>query len=700
MSDEQDELIPGLEQAREVAAAATARTRAKEQKRPAVEPAEVDPVARVVVDVPLAHLDRPFDYLVPERLAGSVVPGSRVKVRFAGQDVDGFVLERVASSDHPGRLAPVRRSVSPEPVLSPDVAELSAQVAARYAGTRSDVLRLAVPPRHATVEKKPTPEVGPWPGASGAAESAAAWWGRYDRGAALVAGLGALAGAPRAVWTALPGEDWATGLAHAAAATLAGGKGSVLCVPDVRDLARLDGALTEVLGADRHVLLTADLGPAARYRSFLSVSRGAVQVVAGTRAAAFAPVRDLGLVAIWDDGDDLYAEPRAPYPHTREVLLLRSHATGCGVVVGGTARSVEAAALVRSGWAEPVEASRALVRESAPTVAVTGATDRELERDPTTRWARLPHTAHAAIRDALQQGPVLVHTPRAGYATSLVCDTCREPARCRVCSGPLQLTRPDLPPSCRWCGTPEPERSCPVCGGRGLRAPVLGDRRTAEELGRAFPGVPVRRSSRDRVVDAVDDTPALVIATPGAEPHAAGGYAAVVLLDTWLPLARADLRASEEAVRRWFNAATLARPSTRGGRVVAVGDPGRPELQALVRWDPAGFAERELDDRADAHLPPGSRLAVLTGTEDAVAAASSSLTLPRGAELLGPVPAPEGPGERRGDDGPDEPQVRLVVRVPRSTGAALSRSLVEMQGVRSAKKLPPVRVQVDPYALG
>ncbi len=701
--EEQGELIPGLRDqlgaARGVAAEATARTKASEQKRPAVDPAEVDPVARVVVDVPLAHLDRPFDYLVPAKLADTVVPGARVKVRFAGQDVDGFVLERVAESEHPGRLAPIRRAVSTEPVLSPEIAELSAQVAARYAGTRSDVLRLAVPPRHATVEKQDTPDPGPWPGSVGAAEAAAGWWGRYERGAALVAGLGAVEGAPRAVWTALPGEDWTRGLAHLAAATLAAGRGSVLCVPDVRDLARLDAALTEVLGDGRHVLLTADVGPAARYRAFLSVSRGAVQVVAGTRAAAFAPVRDLGLVAVWDDGDDLYAEPRAPYPHIREVLLLRSHATGCGAVVGGTARSVEAASLVRTGWAESVEAARTVVREAAPTVAVTGATDRELERDPTTRWARLPHSAHVAIREALELGPVLVQTPRAGYATSLVCDTCREPARCRVCSGPLQQTRPHLPPTCRWCGSGEQERACAVCGSRGLRAPVLGDRRTAEELGRAFPSVPVKRSSRDRVLDEVDASPALVVATPGAEPPAVDGYAGVVLLDTWLLLARADLRASEEAVRRWLNAATLARPGARGGRVVAVGDPARPELQALVRWDPAGFATRELDDRAEAHLPPGSRLAVLTGPEDAVTAAGAALALPPGAELLGPVPATDDRPRAEGTDEVEE-QVRLVVRVPRAAGGALSRALVEMQGVRSAKKLAPVRVQVDPYALG
>ncbi|MBW8749916.1 MAG: primosome assembly protein PriA, partial [Propionibacteriales bacterium] len=125
-------------------------------KKPAA-PAAVDPVAQVLVDVPLAHLDRAFDYTVPATMAESAVPGARVKVRFAGQDVDGFVLARVGESEHPGRLQPLRRVVSPEPVLSAEVADLVAEVAARYAGTRSDVLRLAVPPRHATTEKAPSP---------------------------------------------------------------------------------------------------------------------------------------------------------------------------------------------------------------------------------------------------------------------------------------------------------------------------------------------------------------------------------------------------------------------------------------------------------------------------------------------------------------------------------------------------------------
>jgi primosomal protein N' (replication factor Y) len=689
------ELIPALAQARARAAAATERTTAKDRAAVPFEAAPELPVARVLVDVPLAHLDRPFDYLVPAKLHDLVVPGSRVKVRFAGQDVDGFVVERVAESDHAGRLASLRRAVSAEPVLTPDVASLVGAVAERYAGTRSDVLRLAVPPRHATTEKKAT---RPTPAAAAPdVEAAAARWGRYDGGAALVEALRA-GKSPRAVWTALPGEEWAVALAAAAALTHASGRGAVLCVPDQRDLARLDAALTAVLGAGQHVVLTAEAGPSERYRSFLAVSRGEVRVVAGTRAAAFAPVRDLGLVAVWDDGDDLFAEPRAPYPHTREVLLLRAHDTGCAALVGGTARSVESTALVASGWATDVRGSREEVRRRAPVVHVTGETDRELERDPAARSARLPSSAYTAIRTALEQGPVLVQTPRAGYAESLVCERCREPARCRRCAGPLHLPSPHLAPTCRWCGVAEPEWSCTACGGQGLRAPVLGDRRTAEELGRAFPRVPVRRSSGERVLDEVDAKPAIVVATPGAEPRAAGGYAAVVLLDTWLMLARADLRTTEESVRRWFNAATLARPAAEGGQVVVVGDPAHPALQALVRWDPAGFAEREAEERRSAHLPPASRLAVLSGSEEAVEAAVAELALPAGAELLGPVPdLPAGPPSTAPDE---EPRARVVVRVPRRSGHALSRALKEMQGVRAARKLPAVRVQVDPYALG
>ena len=678
--------LPGFVRDRVAEGRAKARA-TKKRKAAEAEITDVDPVARVLVDLPLAHLDRPFDYAVPVAMAEEVRPGVRVKVRFAGQDVDGFVVSRAAESHHQGRLAPLRRVVSPEQVLSPAVVTLTATVAERYAGTRSDVLRLAVPARHATTEREPS--AAPATPARWDAAAAERAWAGHEPGAAFLRHL-CDGSAPRTVWHAAAGTDWPILVAQAAAAVLAGGRGSLLIVPDRKTVGRVSAALDAVLGIGHHVTLTADAGPADRYRAFLAVSRGAVKVVVGTRAAAFAPVHDLGLVALWDDGDDNHAEPRAPYPHAREVLLLRAEQEQAAALIGGFARTVEADQLIRTGWAHPIAPVRALSRERV-TVAVTGATDFDLERDPLARVSRVPRDAFATIKSALEQGPVLVQTPRRGYAAALACDTCRTSARCPACTGPLQLTGPVTAPRCRWCGVDAEPWVCSVCGGRGLRAPVVGDARTAEELGRTFPGVRVVSSSGDRVLESVPDRPAIVVATPGGEPTAGAGYAAVLLLDTWLLLGRPDLRTEEEALRRWSNAAGLVMP---GGRVLVVGDPGHPAVQALVRWDQPGFAAREAEQRALAHLPPASRLASITGEPGALADARTLLALPEHAELLGPVPVD---AAAVAED--PEAEQRLVVRVPRSEGAALSAALGELQRIRSARRLDPVRIQVDPPSL-
>ncbi|QNE16697.1 primosomal protein N' [Kribbella qitaiheensis] len=646
------------------------------------------PVARIAVDVSLPHLDHPFDYLVPDDLAEAAQPGARVKVRFAGKDLDGFVLERLESSDHDGKLARIRKVVSPERVLTPEVADLCRAVADRYAGVLADVTRLAVPPRHAKVEAEslrcPLP-VKP------VVSSSVSEWSPYPSAPGFLDAL-RRSEAPRAIWTAVPGADWATAFAQAAAVCASAGRGALLLAPDARDLERLAAACAEVLGPDGYVTLSADLGPTARYRAFLAALRGCTRVVIGTRAAAFAPVTDLGLVALWDDGDDSYAEPRAPYPHAREVLLLRAYRQKCAVMLGGFARSAETAALLESQWANELIADRAVIRAAAPSVHIAGESDRDLARDPGARAARLPHRAFEIAREGLRSGPVLVQVPRAGYLPSLVCQTCRAPSRCSTCGGTLRRTGGSGPASCSVCGRPAADHRCTECGDTRMRAAVVGARRTAEELGRAFPGVLVRTSGGDNMLDTVSDEPALIVTTPGAEPVAAGGYSAALLLDTWLLLARQDLRAPEEAVRRWFNAAALVRPARDGGTVIMVGEPSATPLQAVVRWSPEGFATRELSERRTARLAPAAKLAELTGPNEAVAdllARLRQLMDPQaGLEILGPVAL-------------DDETSRAVVRTPRASGSALARTLKEAQAARTTKKNPgSVRIQVDPVHFG
>ena len=426
----------------------------------------------------------------------------------------------------------------------------------------------------------------------------------------------------------LPGEDWPARLAEAIAVTIHSGRGAVAVVPDGRDLERLEHALGQTVAKDRFVALHAALGPAERYRRFLRASRGEVSAVIGTRAAAFAPVRDLDLVAIWDDGDDLHAEPRAPYPHALQVLLIRAQLAGAAALVAATARSAEAQLLVETRWAREIVAPREVVRHRAPAITPTG-DDADRARDQAAVTARLPSVAWRIAKDALAAGaPVLVQVPRRGYVPSVSCVECHTPARCARCAGPLELRSSHAVAACRWCGKPAADFACHRCGQRRLRASIVGSARTAEELGRAFPGVPVRTSGRDQILSQVDGEPALVVATPGAEPVAGGGYGAVLLLDTWALLTRADLRAGEETLRRWLAAATLARSAAAGGKVVVVADGALSAVQALLRWDPATFAARELAERRELGFPPAARMASLTGPTDAVSELLALTDLP------------------------------------------------------------------------
>ncbi|GAA5163459.1 primosome assembly protein PriA [Ornithinimicrobium tianjinense] len=683
-----------------------ARSTAPAADRPLADP---DPVAVVLVDTPLAHLDRPFEYVVPAELGESARPGARVRVRLAGRDHDGFVLERRAVAEHTGRLTPLRSVVSPESVLTPAVAAAARAVADHYGGTLADVVRLAVPPRHARAERSvpgPTSEDAAVTVPDQVRQDSSAGspaqpgpWDRYPAGPAFLRRLGA-GQAPTAAWTALPAQppqaDWPAAVAEAVAATLRGGRGAVVVVPDRRDVERVVRAVEDRCGPESCVRLTADLGPDARYRAFLRALRGLTRVVVGTRAAAWAPVHDPGLFVCWDDGDDLHQEPRAPYPHVREVLRHRARTERAGLLLGGLARTPQVEVWARDGELARVEPLTAVVRSASPRVLVAGE-GRAEERDPAARSARIPTTAWLAVREGLEHGPVLVQVPRQGYVVSLTCAEpgCRTPVRCRRCEGPVGAVGGGGPPSCRWCGAPHPQTlGCRACGSPRQRAGSVGADRTAEELGRAFPGTRVVSSSGEHVVSHVDARPVLVVATPGAEPVAEGGYRAVLLLDGWRLLDRAVLDAGTEALRRWMTAAALctpradevAAPGRSAPTVVVCGVPahaGVPAVESLVRWDPVGLAAREVDERAELGLPPVRRHATVRGPLEAVREVADSLRA-AGHDVLG---APSTAGG-------DVDQATFVVR--EGAQASLAETVRAVRSGRSARRASEVvRVQLD-----
>ncbi len=611
-------------------------------------------VARVLLDSPLPQLDRLFDYAIPNGL--EVAPGVRVRVplRTAGRIMDGFVVEVGKEQDGERALSDLEGVVSPVPVLPERLYRLARAVADRAAGGASDVLRLAVPKRQVRVEKARAGAEA-FEVARGAVEEAGVVLAVYERLDDVLSTQG------RAAVEAIPGADasgapsWPRLLAAAATLALARGESAILVVPDHRDLDLLLPALTALLPGQAVVRHDAGQSNADRYRAYLRTLDEAPCVVVGNRSAVYAPVR-AGLVAIWDDGDPLLAEPLAPYVHARDAALVRQEQEGSALLLVGHTRTTDAERLVAAGWLRDIRATRRVLPR------ITLSTAEELEQ----QGGRITPGAFRAAREALAQGPVLVQVARPGFAPSLVCGQCRHPARCTDCGGPLGAARRGAVPVCGWCGRTAASWTCGQCGGATFRLASSGSERTAEELGRAFPGVRVIVADAEHPVAAVGETPALVVATRGAEPRAEGGYRGVLLLDGARMLQSPDLRIGESCLRWWSNAAALAAP---GASIHLVGVDG-PVARAFATWSQAAYARAELHERAPLRMPPVVRVAQVEGTPAALERAHQALRelpLPPDA-VLGPVPiTTTSPGEAG--------RVRALVRFDYAHGARVAAAL-------------------------
>ncbi|MBC6494684.1 primosomal protein N' [Microbacterium sp. 4-7] len=611
-------------------------------------------IARVLLDSPLPQLDRLFDYAVPAEL-GDVPLGVRVRVplRTAGRVIDGYVVELDTEHDGDRPLSEVDSVVSPVAVLPERLYRLARRAADRAAGSASDVLRLVIPKRQVRVEKAwsdDSPKLAPSDEALSAASELIA---SYDSLADVLDAGG------RAAVEAIPvrhhdDPGWAALLASAAARTLAAGRSSVLVVPDHRDLDQLLAALGSYVPDQAVVRFDSRQTNPDRYRAFLRSLEDAPCIVVGNRSAVYAPVR-AGVVAVWDDGDPLLGEPLAPYINARDAALLRQEQEGSALLFVGHTRTTDVERLVAHGWLQDVRAARRVL----PRVILS--TPQEMDA-PTAQ--RMPSSAFLSARNAAAEGPVLVQVSRPGFAPSLVCAECRAPARCAHCGGPLGAKHRGAVPVCAWCGRGARAWACPTCSSTKLRLASSGSERTADELGKAFPGIRVIVADSAHPVERVADKPALVVATRGAEPLAEGGYRAVVLLDGPRMLQAPDLRIGESCLRWWSNAAALAAP---GAPIHLVGVDGAI-ARALATWSQSAYARTELSERAPLHMPPAARVALVEGSTASVARALASLqelALPSDA-VLGPVPI-------ESDDYP--PRVRALIRFDYSAGARVATTL-------------------------
>jgi len=619
------------------------RLKAEVAQAPSGPIASVLPFARIQVDTGVFHLDQLYDYQIPEALSPIIQVGVRVQLPFGNRETEGIVVERVATPERAGELKPITKVLSASPVATMTSIKLIQEVARDFACNPWDVIRSAIPPRVASVDKGATSGLFHYPIVSkGSAE----------------------------FHLFRPFVQAHLQTANLAVANLKHGS-TLIIAPDEKDVDLIADALVTL---DVKVLkLSSSMPRSDRYRNFLESMHGTNRVVVGTRSAVFAPVSNLATIIVHKESAYEHYEIRTPGWNVRAVAMMRARIEQVQIYLLGFSPSLEVAQLIDDREIRYVNHKESInVKAFSPS-----------------EGALLPGRIFGEIKKALAAGPVLFIAPRKGYGNALLCSHCRNIALCQ-CGGRLTVNAKGIAPSCVHCGKAFVSWKCSFCNRDKQYLAARGIERASEEISRAFPGYPVIISAGDVIKDEVPSQPSLILATPGAVPQVKGGYSAVVILDGMRFFSHTDLRSQERARELFAETASLI---SSNGALLFIIDDAHPIVAAISRWNIAPLIKRELGQYSELELPPSVTSCVLL-MEKAISAqffsglrkAVSEQRLPSTTRIYGPTDVSKG-------------LVKIVLHVAKLDRKELIDVVHELQRRRSIAKKDLFTLRVDPYSL-
>ena len=539
--------------------------------------------ARVVVESDLLQLDREFDFLVPKNLANTVQVGQRVRFQLGRTKklASGFIASLPTESSF--ATSELVEIVDSEPVVTQEIFRLARQVANRQAVALGEILQQAVVEHMPRIPKpvyEPIPEVlvdvPSLPGIT-----------------SLPSRSAILTSARSLTHEGMRYPDWCWLFLRAAVEAIQAGKSALLIVPE-RDQINQLAALLSSMGLQN--LISTWLPGAKKSERFTNFHRALIQdksIVIGSRSAIYAPVRNLGVIALFDDGDDSLREQGSPYTHAREIALMRA-TDDVKLLFAANYRSLEIQRLVEIGYLKDMEMKLPPARISYSPPA-----------------QRLDAASFKLMREALEVGPVLVLIPRKGNSATVYCAGCDQRLVCNNCKGPIWENEKGEY-RCRVCQGIS--HSCAACGSNKLRRGRTGSTRTAAEFGKAFPGITISEFTSDTKPTAIKKSKHLILATPGSAPRVQLGYAALLILDSDVWLAMPQLRSEQTAVRDWMEAIELLSDTGRAHIAGVDQDLG----QALSLGQHRALAASAFREVNSLSLPPAARIATLEGTQETI----------------------------------------------------------------------------------
>ncbi len=232
-----------------------------------------------------------------------------------------------------------------------------------------------------------------------------------------------------------------------------------------------------------------------RKRSYEEVRSGRAKLVIGTRSAIFAPLQNIGLIIMDEEGERSYKSDAAPRFDTIQVAKQRARTHGAVLLPASATPTMESYYYAQKGVYQLLELHQRYGDAPLPEVHVVDMTEERMQGNDTEFSVPLIQALEENLKNG-EQSILLLN--RRGYHTIISCCTCNQPVYCQNCSVPMTHHRSDNNLHCHYCGAIQrmPE-ICPVCKGEHLRKMGFGTQRLEDELSMRFPDARILRMDAD-----------------------------------------------------------------------------------------------------------------------------------------------------------------------------------------------------------
>ncbi len=405
------------------------------------------------------------------------------------------------------------------------------------------------------------------------------------------------------------------------------GKEAILLVPEIaltpqtvrRFLARFPGQVG---------LIHSRLSDGDRYDTWRRARLGLLKIIIGPRSALFAPLPNIGFIAVDECHDGSFYQSEPPFYHAVHAAMAYARLCGAVCVLGSATPSIvlrqQAEAGERATLLELHERVTSasdqspVPRRELPLVSLVDMRE-ELKSGNRGIFSR---ELAEALKDILIKGQqAILFLNRRGTATYIFCRECGVALRCPRCDTPLTFHNPAAALSCHHCGyTRQMPKKCPACGSDQIRQYGLGSEKVEAEVQTLFPAARIlrwdwettrRKDAHEIILSHFAAHQADILV--GTQMLAKGldlplvTLVGIVLADVGLNLP--DLYAAERTFDVLTQVAGRAGRSSLGGRVILqTFQPEHYVMQSASRHDYAAFYARELDYRRQLGYPPFSRL--------------------------------------------------------------------------------------------